>query len=202
MFDYINGITVGSIAAELATSLESDWLKPLTAMIVYGLVTVLISFATQKSIKLRRLFTGKELILYDNGEIFIKNLKSASIDINDFLTQCRLNGFFDLRDIQTAIFETNGKISFIPKNTSRPVNPADINILPKQEKYLTDLIIDGKILKENLSKCGRDEKWLKNRLKESNISNINEVLLACFDGKDKISFYKKISAQSRSTPFE
>ena len=64
MFDYINGITIGSIAAEMATSLEDDFLKPLLAMIIYGVVTVLISILANKNIKLRRFFNGKTLILY------------------------------------------------------------------------------------------------------------------------------------------
>ena len=64
MFDYINGITIGSIAAEMATSLEGDFLKPLLAMIIYGVVTVLISILANKNIKLRRFFNGKTLILY------------------------------------------------------------------------------------------------------------------------------------------
>lgn len=202
MFDYINGITIGSIAAELATSLEKDWLKPLTAMIIYGIVTFLISVASQKSVLMRRFFTGKELILFDDGKIFSKNLKTASIDVNDFLTQCRLQGYFDLQDIQTAIFETNGKISFIPKNTARPVNTGDLNIIPKQEKYLTNLIIDGKILKENLSKSGRDEKWLKNRLKENNVSSVQDVFLATYDGKETLNVYKNVFVSSSTTPFE
>lgn len=202
MFDYINGITIGSISAELATGLEEDMLKPIVAMIAYTLVTFLISVAAQKSIKLRRLFTGKELIIFDDGKIYSKNLKAASLDVNDFLTQCRLRGYFDLNEIQTAIFETNGKISFIPKNIIRPVNPGDLNIIPKQEKYLTNLIIDGKIMKDNLSKSGRDEKWLKNRLRENNVKDISEVFLATYDGKEILNVYKNISVKSSTTPFE
>ena len=95
MFDYITGITVGSIAAELATELEEP-VKPLTAMVVYGLVAVLISIATCKSIKLRSWITGKPLVLLENGVIYRRNLKKAKLDLSEFLTYCRIGGWFDL----------------------------------------------------------------------------------------------------------
>ena len=95
MFDYINGITIGSIAAEMATSLEDDFLKPLVAMIIYGIVAVLISLLTSKSIKFRRIVSGKSLILYDNNKLFYNNLKKAKMDIDEFLIQCRNNGYFN-----------------------------------------------------------------------------------------------------------
>ena len=115
MFDYIIGITIGSIAAEMATALESDYSEPLTAMIVYALVAVAISILSSKSIKFRRFLYGTSLILLDNGILYKENFKTAKLDINEFLVQCRTSGFFNINDIQTAILESNGKISFLPK---------------------------------------------------------------------------------------
>lgn len=60
MFDYINSITIGSIAAEMATSLEDNFLEPLIAMIVYALVIILLAFISNKSVKLRRIINGKQ----------------------------------------------------------------------------------------------------------------------------------------------
>jgi len=114
MFDYINGITIGSIAAEMATSLDGDVWQPLFAMIIYALFAILMSYASIKSINIRRFLVGKPFLLYENGKLFNKNLKKAKLDVNEFLTECRTNGYFYLSDIQSAIFETNGKISFIP----------------------------------------------------------------------------------------
>ena len=85
MFDYVTGITVGSVAAELATELEEP-AKPLTAMVVYGLVAVLISVTTCKSLKLRAWITGKPLVLLEDGVIYRKNLKKAKLDLSEFLT--------------------------------------------------------------------------------------------------------------------
>ena len=110
MFDYINGITIGSIAAEMATALDGDVWQPLFAMIIYAFFAIMISYISMKSIKARRFLVGRPFLLYENGKLFEKNLKKAKLDINEFLTECRTNGYFYLSDIQSAIFETNGKI--------------------------------------------------------------------------------------------
>ena len=93
MFDYIIGITIGSIAAEMSTALESDFMQPLLAMIIYALASIIISFVSYKSLKLNRFLTGPSLILLDNGEIYRKNLKKAKLDITEFLMQCRTSGY-------------------------------------------------------------------------------------------------------------
>ena len=91
MFDYIVGITIGSIAAEMSTSLENNFVEPVVAMLIYGVVSFSISFFTCKSLNMRRFFTGKAKILLDNGKLYRKNFKSAKLDINEFLMECRIN---------------------------------------------------------------------------------------------------------------
>ncbi len=102
MFDYVVGITIGSIAAELATELE-DPVRPLAAMIVYGFTAVGISVLTNKSIRLRTAVTGKPLVLLENGVIYRENLKKARLDLHEFLTYCRIGGWFDLNQLRTAV---------------------------------------------------------------------------------------------------
>ena len=111
MFDYINGITIGSIAAEMATSLDGEFYFPLLAIVIYTLVMCLMSSISEKSLKCRRFLAGRSVILMQNGKIYRKNFKTAKIDINDFIAQCRINGYFSLNDIDSAILEQNGKIS-------------------------------------------------------------------------------------------
>ena len=102
MFDYVEGITIGSVAAELATDLDAP-LNSLTALVIYGLAAVGISLWTSHSLKARRVFTGKPLVLLENGVIYRENLKKAKLDLNEFLTFCRIGGWFDLNQLQTAI---------------------------------------------------------------------------------------------------
>ena len=107
MFDYIIGITIGSIAAEMSTALENDFMQPVVAMAVDAIVSIIISILSYKSIKIRRIISGNSLILFDNNELYRNNLKKAKLDLNEFLMQCRTAGYFSLSDIQTAILEPN-----------------------------------------------------------------------------------------------
>ena len=95
VFDYVNGITIGSIAAEMATELETPE-NSLVAMVVYAVAAVCISLWTNKSLWARRIITGKPLILMDGGVIYRENLKKAKMDPGDFLMYCRIGGYFDL----------------------------------------------------------------------------------------------------------
>ena len=102
LFDYMAGITIGSIAAELATELEEP-IKPLIALIIYGLATAGISILTSKSIRARAVVTGKPLILLEDGVIYRENLKKARLDLDEFLTYCRIGGWFDLNQLHSAV---------------------------------------------------------------------------------------------------
>lgn len=193
LFDYINGITIGSIAAEMATSLEDNFLYPLLSMTVYALSVFILAIFTSKSIKLRRFISGKSMIIFDNGKIYKGNLKKSKIDLNEFLVQARLNGYFDLNEIQTAILEPNGKLSFLPKASSKPVTPADLNLSPEQEKLVINVIIDGKIQNDNLKFTGNNKIWLQRKLKEQGIHKIKDVFLATCNSNNKLTVYKQIS---------
>ena len=132
MFDYVEGITIGSVAAELATNLDAP-LNSLTALVLYGLAAVGISLWTSHSLTARRVLTGKPLVLLEDGVLYRDNLKKAKLDINEFLTFCRIAGWFDLNQLQTAILEHNGVVSFLPKETDRPATPSDLGQTPKKQ---------------------------------------------------------------------
>lgn len=202
MFDYINGITIGSIAAEMATALENDFYYPLMAIAIYTIVIWLISIISEKSLKSRRIFAGRSIILMENGKLFEKNLRTSKIDINDFLTQCRINGYFNTDDIDTAILEQNGKISFLPKSDTKPLTPRDINLSPEQEKLSQVVILDGHIMTENLKRSGNNQKWLENELKKQKIGNIKDVYLAECDNNNNLSVFKRLEEAPKNDPFQ
>ena len=188
MFDYITGITIGSAAAELATELEEP-LKPLTAIIVYGLAAVAISLLTNKSLKARALFNGKPLILLEDGVIYRENLKKAKLDLSEFLTYCRIGGWFDLSQLQTAVFEHNGTVSFLPKEADRPATPADLNKNPSQSQVQTPLIMDGKLLSGNLRQAGKEDEWVRRCLLRQGYRNEGEVFLALWGGGEDLTVF-------------
>ncbi len=194
MFDYVNSITIGSIAAEMATALEGDYIKPLIALIIYGLATLLISYSTCKSILLRRIFVGHPVILYHDGKLYKKNLLKTKLDLNEFLSLCRVSGYFDLKDIHTAILESNGKLSVLPVVKNRPVTPEDLNLSPTQDNILANVIIDGHIMKDNLKATGKNEKWVEKQLSNQKVQSIKDVYLGAYDSEnDRLDIYVKLN---------
>lgn len=189
MFDYIIGITIGSIAAEMATSLESSFVQPLTAMIVYALTSIFLSWLASKSIKARRLIDGSPLVLLNNGELYRDNLKKAKLNVTEFLEQCRVNGYFDVSKLETVILEGNGKLSFLSKAQDRPVTPSDMQLAPQQDYMVANVILDGKVMRENLKHTGNDEKWLQNQIKGQGAKRIEDVLLATCDLSNQVTVY-------------
>ena len=189
VFDYFIIITIGSIAAEMSTSLENNFIQPVVAMIVYALITFIVSILNTKFVKLRPILSGKTLILYDNGTLFKENFKKAKIDLNEFLVQCRTNGFFNLSDIKTALLEENGKISFLPYSDKRPANPSDFNMKPKEDEIVTSLVLDGKVMEENLKELGFDKLWLNQMLQKQGIIKTDNIFLATYNSDGNLSVY-------------
>ena len=179
-FDYLNAVTIGSIAAEMATDLER-WYRPLTALLVYGAVTWAVQVSSCKSIAMRSFWSGRTLVLMDEGTIFKENLSRANIDINEFLAQARIAGYFDLNDIQTALLENSGQISFLPKSGVRPATPADLQLHPQPVSPWYDLILDGRTMQDNLKSAGRTVSWLDAQLHAAGIGQRSEVFYAACD---------------------
>lgn len=188
MFDYIIGISIGSIAAEMATELENPE-NSLAAMIVYGVIAFLVSVISQRSVKVRKVMSGRPLVIMDNGIIYRENLKKARIDLSDFLTQCRTSGYFDLNQIQTAVMEYNGAISFLPVSKYRPATPSDMDLQPEQEYLQITVIMDGHINKSNLKLSGNNEVWLTKQLHLQGYNNPSDVLLALCDNNNKLTVF-------------
>ena len=202
MFDYIIGITIGSIAAEMATALETEFWQPLLAMAIYAIISILFSILSTKSVKARRLISGTTLILFDNGKLYRKNFKTAKLDLDEFLMLCRINGYFNLNDIQTALLESNGKISFLPKAEKRPTVTSDFNMLPEQERITVNVILDGKVIQKNLQYTGNDYVWLQNELVKQGINNVKDIFLATCDSKNNLSIYTKNNLQNSQDFFD
>ncbi|NLB62058.1 MAG: DUF421 domain-containing protein [Clostridiales bacterium] len=187
-FDYITGITIGSIAAEFATDLEAPW-KPLLAMVIYALATVLLGVIANKFPKARKYLSGTPTIIMDNGKLIRKNMKKEKLDLDELLMMCREQGYFDLSSIQTALFECNGKLTILPKSSNRPTTPADLQITPSQETLFTEIIMDGRIIEENLHRLGVEMNWLSKQLKKQGIGKPKDVFLAVCDKNHNVSFY-------------
>ena len=188
MFDYVVGITIGSSAAELATELEAP-VRPLVAMVVYGAAAVLISLVTSKSIQARSIFTGKPLVLLEDGVIYRKNLEKARLDLSEFLTYCRIGGWFDLNQLQAAVLEHNGVVSFLPREQDRPATPADLDLSPRQSQVQVPFVMDGRLLEENVRLAGKEASWVRRGLLRQGYRDEGEVFLALWDGGEKLTVF-------------
>ena len=188
-FDYVSGITIGSIGAELATELEAPH-KPLTALAVYGLVSVILNLLARRIPRTRKYINGTPTILMDDGRLYRKNLKRAKLDLSEFMLLCREQGYFDLAQIQTAVFEHNGKLSVIPMAANRPVTPEDLQIAAKATHIGTEVIMDGRVMSENISRMKLDRAWLEGRIREQGYKDVKEILLGIYrKEEDSLSLY-------------
>ena len=191
IYDYAIGITMGSIAADISLDIEKNIIAGIIALIIFALSAVLISILTQKSIVLRRLFTGVPATLMEEGKILEYNLRKEKIDINDLQEQAREQGYFNLEDINYAILETSGKISFLPKTEKIPPTKKEMNIKYNEESLVANIIIDGELLENNLKNMHKDKKWLNQQLKIKGYKNYEKILLATLDNNEKLVIYIK-----------
>lgn len=196
IFDYITGITIGSLAATIATNANDDFRLPLTALITYGIVSFSVKTIAKHSVAFRRILTKKPLILFENGKIYYDNLRKAQLTINEFLMLCRNEGYFDLSKLYLVVIEHNGKLSIIPEVSSQPVLRKDLNLSLSQETQMATLIIDGTLLLKNLKNINKNETWLKDRLKSHCINNIENIFLATYcKDNDKLLIYNRIKSK-------
>lgn len=190
MFDYITGITIGSIVADISLDIEKNLLGGLLSLFIYCIVSLLISYISLKSIPLRNFFDGKETILISNGTINRDNMGKNKITINILEREARLMGYFHLEEINTAILEQNGKISFEPKEKNKPLTKNDLNIKSSSQGLVYNIIIDGTIIKENLLPANITLKWLNHELKILG-KKTKDILLLTVDTNKKINYYLK-----------
>ena len=189
-FDYVSGITIGSIGAELATELEEPY-KPLIALCVWGGASLLLNLMAHKLPKTRKYINGTPTILMNGGKLCRKNLKQAKLDLSEFMLLCREQGYFDLDEIHTAVFEHNGKVSILPKAANRPATPEDLKINVSEAHIGVEVIMDGRVMGENLVRVGRDENWLNKQLRAQGTKSAKDIFLGIYrPEEDKLTLYK------------
>ena len=189
-FDYVSGITIGSIGAELATELEEPY-KPLIALCVWGGASLILNLIAHKLPKTRKYINGTPTILMNEGKLYRKNLKKAKLDLSEFMLLCREQGYFELDEIQTAIFEHNGKVSILPKAANRPATPEDLKITAQATHIGVEVIMDGRVMGENLTRMGRDTNWLEKQLKAQGYESVKDIFLGIYHPEeDKLTLYR------------
>lgn len=171
-FDYVIGITIGSIASIVAVSDNYKILMfGLISMSIYAIVDIIISFIMLKSLKFRKFIMGDKITIIDNYKINYKAMRKERLDLNTLLSEARINGFFDLSKVKYAFMEINGRITFLEGN----------------ENLADPLIIDGVINYDLLAK-------LKINLDELKVfGNPKDIVLLTINNKKEYNLFKRTS---------
>ncbi len=189
-FDYVVGITIGSIAAEMATNLDKSWYYGVIAMSVYAIIDVVLSFFARRSKKARELLNGKPIVLISKGKIYKSELKKAKINVNDLISQARNKGFFDISEIDCAIMEDNGSISFLPYPIYRPATPEDIHKNPVRTGLVTNLVVDGVLQDDGIQQAGLTTQGVQDIIKNNKVP-LSDILLLTIDEQQQTHIFKK-----------
>lgn len=191
LYDYIIGITMGSIAADISLDVQKNLIAGIISLSIYGISGAFVTYYTLKNIKFRRFVNGVPTILINRGKIVEENLKKEGIDINDLQEEARQMGYFDLTKINYAVLEISGKISFLPKAKDETVTKQDMKIKASDEDITANIIIDGVLLENNLKAMKKDKDWLNKELKKRGYNDYKSILLLLMDIKGKISIFDR-----------
>lgn len=189
-FELAISIMIADLASIPMTELGipiSNGIIPILGLLVMHLI---ISVLNIKSIKAREIICGRPAILIYRGRIDEKVLQKERFTINELQERLRGDNIFNISDVEYAILETNGQVTVIPKPNKRNVVTEDLNINAEYEGIPYDLVIDGKIMYDNLKTLGKDEIWLQRQLKGFK-TNVKDVLIATLDGRGQIFCQKK-----------
>lgn len=187
-------LVIAMMIADLAATPMSDVGIP----ILYGVIPILsllmmhiiISIINLKSIKMREIICGKPRILIYRGKIDETALVKENFTINELQERLRGNNINNLGDVEFAILETSGQISVVQKPEKRPLRPEDFNIDAKYEGIAFDLVVDGRVMGDNLNKIGKNYKWLEEEVGKFNMKP-EDALVVVLNGDGTIFCQKK-----------
>ncbi|QTD43558.1 DUF421 domain-containing protein [Sporosarcina sp. Te-1] len=178
-FHYVTGITIGSIAADIAGESETPFVNGLYAMILWALLTYFLNFLAMKSKKARVLLDDTPTVIMHKGKLNEQAMKKSRLTLNDLNMMLREQGIFSIKDVEYAILETNGQLSVMKKTAQEPATKKDVKAPAPEPKYIpTEIISDGKLIKENMTELGLSEQWLFDQLKDQGIGKVNQVFYA------------------------
>lgn len=179
--DYTIGISLGSIASEMATDSSKPFYYYLIAMAIFAALAFLVAILGRKAVFFKHILKGRPSTLIYEGKIEYGQLKRCKIDVNDLLSKLREKGFFDIQDVAYAIFEPSGEVSVLPKGTQKPVVISDITTNIKPASLSNVLIVDGIISNSGLNEINKTKKWLFLRLNIQNKADLKNIILATYN---------------------
>ena len=185
-FEYVSGITIGSIAGEVIMGLEDNMFYGILGVLIFGLATFAVDILSLKSKKFRDIFEGKGTVLIEDGKILEENLKKEKYTIDDLSALLRKKNVFKTADVEFAVLEPKGDLSVFLKRENQPLTPKDLKLPVANEKVTQTIIMDGKILDDSLSAAGQTREWLNTELEKLGVL-LENVFMAQVDSYGEIT---------------
>ena len=179
-FNFVSGIAIGTIGASLAIDSTLSVRNGLIALVGWSAFTIVLGFIDIRSKKIREVIQGQPRILIKKGKIMEGQLRKVRLDIDALKALLRHKNVFSVSDVDYAIFETDGKLSVMKKESKLPLSKSDMGIIPKKYIYpiATEIITDGRIISSNLEKLNLNKEWLDQQLQIAGVQSIAEVFYA------------------------
>lgn len=169
-FEYISGITIGSVAGEVIMGLDSNMGHGILAIFLFGSITFLVDFLSLKSNSFRDFVEGKGTIFIKDGKIMEDNLKKEKYSTDELGSLLRQKSVFNVADVEFAVLEPTGDLSVLLKKENRPLTAKDLNMKVPNEKAPQMIIRDGEIVHDALAAVGKSRKWLDLELEKLNVT--------------------------------
>lgn len=199
VFDYINGISIGSIAANAATAPPDQFLPYLTAMVIFGGISMLLALITDYNISLRHLISGKPAVLFRHGRFQKKEMSRARVDLSELLMLCRNQGYFDLSGVDSILMEPNGRLSILPSTANRPATAGQLQPKVQQEEMPVCAVMDGVIQTDALHRLHYPVTRLQKEL-EKRQCPLHHVFLATLTPSGTLTVYRCDNAEESTAP--
>lgn len=190
-FELVIAIMIADLASVPMSDIGIPLINGIVPILALLLLQLIISIFNLKSMNIRKIICGVPTILIYRGRIDENALRKEKFTINELQERLRQNNVFNIADVEYAILETSGQVTVIQKPEKRTTIPEDFKIIPEYEGIPYDLVIDGKIMYENLKILNKDYDWLKNETKKFNIKP-EDALIITYDGKKEFFYQKKI----------
>ncbi|PLR85775.1 DUF421 domain-containing protein [Bacillus sp. V33-4] len=192
-FTYITGIALGNIAGDMVVHRDIKVIDGVTGLVVWALLTIIVEYISLKSSIARVILDGEPSIIIKKGKILEKAMASNKLNMDDLTMLLRVKNIFSTSEVDYAILEPNGQLSVLKKAEHEPVTRQDSKIMIKPRLYLpTELIVDGRIVKRNLTELNLTEEWLRNQLIASGIQSVQQVFFAELQSDGSIFIDKKL----------
>lgn len=185
-FDYVVGITIGSIASTISVQVNENTTASLAGMATWTVLAILLGFLNMHNIWIRKVTSGEATVVIENGKLLEKNLEKIQIPIDELISELRAKGVFNITDVEFALFEPSGKLSIEKKSQNQPLTPKDLFLQTEYDGLPTNLIMDGILLTDALKSLNLSRAWLQYQLKKKNLSDIKSISLAQLDTKGNL----------------